>query len=816
MAHLTNSAVDTVLGALKKAVKDEAKLLSSVEGDIQFIRDELDSMNGFLLYLTKNKSTAPHDDQVRAWMKQVRDLAYVADDCVKLYRRDLTPPEPGLLPWLRHFPAWLKTIGTRHRLAKKIHKLKERVREVGERRQRYDVKIPSQSQGDGDTDDTMKSNQLVIGQDGKSDEQRRKLLEDGLRALEDGKADPLKVQDAINKILFPGGDAKDEETCTSEIIHKIVRRCLERNHVTSVKMLLRALYTKPYDITQAELEGLLRKPKEDRSFGPVDVPHQVMVFCYSKLSTHHKSCLQYLTTFDKENSISRTCLVRRWLAEGTVAKQADEGSNLADDNSISMEEAGERYFDELVSRGFISPAPPVLPTDLKIKNCLVDPPVKEFIAKISKADNFIDDLPTHLTHQIQIRELAQREKQPLQYYKPWWRTLMPPTVSGVPTATVDGEPLPPMDEMVKLLKELPEEYRLNVLDLGGCTGLKMYHLKKICELVPSLKYLSLRKTNIYWLPKQMSDLLNLETLDIRDTRVQANAMRNIFLQELKHLLAGRSGVDATLPYTVKIPKKIGKNTEILKHVQIKDGHAQSELGRVASLKRLRKLGVVLSGSQDNMAHLLRAIGTRRESLRSLSVWIMPPPIKNMAAGDGGFMTVDTIAIDGEQLFSFPKKLESLNIKCFKGNNNTRGRIPQWVKGHQYLSKITLRHSLLTEDDLSALGKLISLHCLRLCRESYIDHTVIFKVDEFKELRFLMLDHVSNKTKKLEFQDGAVPKLEKIVWNLDVNMAGAITVDKSRLESLPRLMELKINSDPYYTNRFPSQPPHSDYVEIPTQ
>uniref|UniRef100_A0A0D3HPI2 Rx N-terminal domain-containing protein n=1 Tax=Oryza barthii TaxID=65489 RepID=A0A0D3HPI2_9ORYZ len=416
--------------------------------------------------------------------------------------------------------------------------------------------------------------------------------------------------------------------------------------------------------------------------------HHVMVLCYSKLSTHHKSCLQYLTTFGEEKSISRTCLVRRWLAEGLVAKdQQQQGGRLRDGSGddISMEEAGERYFNELVFRGFIRPAPPLRPAGLKIKSCIMDPSVKTFISNISKSDNFIDDLPTHLQRQIEIRKLL-RSHNPHSTNRGGGVRCR--HVSFAATTTMTGKPLPPMDEMVMLLKDLPEEYRLNVLDLGGCTGLTMLHLTNI----------SFRKTNVFRLPSQMNNLLHLETLDIRDTRLQANALRNILIQELRHLFAcyvSEATVDAAQLSTVKIPKKLGKNTEILKHVQIIDDgrQAQAQLRRVGSLKRLRKMGIVLSGSQENMAHLLTTISMRSESLRSLSIWITTLPLES----DGGFVTVDsTIGGSGgsvAKFFSPPEKLETLNLKCFKGNS-TRGSIPQWIKGLQFLSKITLRHSLL--------------------------------------------------------------------------------------------------------------------------
>lgn len=151
----------------------------------------------------------------------------------------------------------------------------------------------------------------------------------------------------------------------------------------------------------------------------------------------------------------------------------------------------------------------------------------------------------------------------------------------------------------------------------------------------SLKYLSLRKTNVSKLPKEMTDLLNLETLDIRDTAdMQAAAMRHIFLQEIKHVLAGCIKITAKddsgktnyeEACTVLMPRRIGSKTEVLKHVQIQDDKAKASLAIVGSLMRLRKLGVVLNGSPDNMKYLLHAIDKRSEFLRSLSVWIMEPP-----------------------------------------------------------------------------------------------------------------------------------------------------------------------------------------------
>ncbi|KAB8116018.1 hypothetical protein EE612_056943 [Oryza sativa] len=728
MAHLTNGAVDSLLGVLSKVVKDEAKLLGGVEGDIQFIRDEMDSMNGFLVHVTTKKT---HDDQVRAWMKQVRDITYVADDNIKLYMRYLTPPEAGLWPWLRHIPKRLRTIPARHRLANKIHKLKDRVREVGERRLRYDVKLPEQHNSE----------------------------ESLLPVLRDSKAEEKK--DEFLRAMLPHSLGKDD--IARKHLEDILNKCLEieGDHVAIMKMLLRALYAYPYG-TVEELKDLSKSLK----IKGADVAKLVMIFCYSKLPTHCKSCLQYLVTMGEEDKINRACLVRRWVAEGLLPLRVVEPPL-----TTTMEEAGELCFKELVFRGFLLPAPS--PTDhpqdddvavgtcsLNLKSCVVDNAVKKFIPDISKSDNFVVDLPTHLQLQLKIRQMV--------------RSTFPATASAEEKQQPQ-QPLNPMDGMVKLLKELPEEYRLNVIDLGGCQRLEKSHLKSICT-VTSLKYLSLRNTDVSSLPKKMEDLWQLETLDIRDTKkMPATAMRRIYLLNLKHLLAGNNintdgggeGKKNESGSTVLVPHRIGKKTETLRHVRIKDG--QADLARIGSLEQLRKLGVVLDGSQGNITHLLEAISKRRDTLRSLSVWITeppPPPAAEHMAGDDVFVTLD----HSQEEILAPSKLESLDLKCFfKGGNggDKRGyKLPTWINEKlQALSKITLRYTLLRDDGLRILGKLKSLRCLRLLRKSYIESEVTLEEGEFGELRLLLLDHVSDKTALL-IKARAAPKLEKIVWNLN--------------------------------------------------
>jgi len=114
-------------------------------------------------------------------------------------------------------------------------------------------------------------------------------------------------------------------------------------------------------------------------------------------------------------------------------------------------------------------------------------------------------------------------------------------------------------------KSISNTYRLNVLDLEGCKGLKKHHLKSICncKTIQTLKYLSLRNTDVSSLPKQIRELWLLETL--RQTKIDASCTECINLRKLKHLLAGdgstasRTGESLS---TVRMPANISKMTEM--------------------------------------------------------------------------------------------------------------------------------------------------------------------------------------------------------------------------------------------------------------
>jgi hypothetical protein len=131
------AAAHTILSNAGLLLSEEYRLLSGVGGDVAELRDDMATMNALLRMQSEVDDGAAVDYFVREWMKQLRELAYGAEDCVDRYvLRIKSRPSDGVRAWLGRL---LGTLLPRRRLACEIAALRARAITISERHAPYGV-----------------------------------------------------------------------------------------------------------------------------------------------------------------------------------------------------------------------------------------------------------------------------------------------------------------------------------------------------------------------------------------------------------------------------------------------------------------------------------------------------------------------------------------------------------------------------------------------------------------------------------------------------------------------------------------------------
>nr|CAB3484220.1 unnamed protein product [Digitaria exilis] len=125
---------------LNSILMPKYELMAGARADVIFLRAELESMHAFLERLSMVRDP---DAQVKAWAKEVRELAYDAEDAIDEFMHHIdgaaTPNHwsQTLLGLASRVRRLVSIAWTRLRLANELKGLKARAVEVSERRSRY-------------------------------------------------------------------------------------------------------------------------------------------------------------------------------------------------------------------------------------------------------------------------------------------------------------------------------------------------------------------------------------------------------------------------------------------------------------------------------------------------------------------------------------------------------------------------------------------------------------------------------------------------------------------------------------------------------
>ncbi|XP_037447674.1 disease resistance protein RGA5-like [Triticum dicoccoides] len=478
----------------------------------------------------------------------------------------------------------------------------------------------------------------------------------------------------------------------------------------------------------------------------------ILSLSYNDLPPNLKTVLLYLSNFPEDYVIDRERLVRQWIAEGFISEERGR----------SCQEVAESYFYELINKNLVQPVG--IGYDGMVRACRVHDMMLELIISKSIEENFITVVNGSQTvwgnSQCSIRRLSIQDiDQELAY------ELARKDLSHVRSLIITAS------GCIKHLPSLTKFEALRVLDFEDCLGVAQYDMDGMENLF-QLKYLSFRRTDIQELPSGIVMLHDLETLDLRDTEIRDWPARIVQLTKLRHLLS-----DMNRP---KIPIGIGNMINLREisgfDITMSSVGAVKELGSLINLKVLHvQFTVKDEESQEYKIHaeMFHSSLGKLGSHKLQSMWI-----------DGGNSSVFELLDSWSPLPSCLQRYVMGSVYCLS-------KPPKWITpALTSLAYLQINLIVITEEVLGILGQLPALLSLKLYTDTVQKDRLVLQGRGFRCLKEFLYDHFGEGAGTFLFEEGALPKLEKLELWFSVSVAKAYGFYLG-IEHLPYLKDVRV-------------------------
>ncbi|KAM1126602.1 hypothetical protein ACFX2B_041265 [Malus domestica] len=136
-------------------ITTEANLSRDVRKEVNFIKDELESIRSFLKDADAKAAADGEttNDSVKTWVNQVRDAAFSIEDVIDEYLLRITRhhQDPGFIRFFHKIIRLAKKTRSQDAIVSKVDHMKELVRDIQERRKRYELSsIDQQGRDNGE------------------------------------------------------------------------------------------------------------------------------------------------------------------------------------------------------------------------------------------------------------------------------------------------------------------------------------------------------------------------------------------------------------------------------------------------------------------------------------------------------------------------------------------------------------------------------------------------------------------------------------------------------------------------------------------
>ncbi|CAO2153100.1 unnamed protein product [Urochloa humidicola] len=135
-------ALGTLLRKLGQLLQDEYNLHKGIKNNIRFLKEELESIEPALCKIG-NTPLDELDGQLRIWARQAREVSYDMEDIVDTFlvrvQGPNRPSKRSAKRFIKKMRDTVTKVKIRHDIGQKINDIKERVKQIADRNNRYKI-----------------------------------------------------------------------------------------------------------------------------------------------------------------------------------------------------------------------------------------------------------------------------------------------------------------------------------------------------------------------------------------------------------------------------------------------------------------------------------------------------------------------------------------------------------------------------------------------------------------------------------------------------------------------------------------------------
>ncbi|KAJ4975301.1 hypothetical protein NE237_000407 [Protea cynaroides] len=410
----------------------------------------------------------------------------------------------------------------------------------------------------------------------------------------------------------------------------------------------------------------------------------ILGLSYADLPPYLQPCFLYLGLFPEDYKIPVRQLIQLWISEGLIQHEDNKSKTLR------KEDVSENYLQQLIDRSLIQVEE--RRSDGGVKTCRVHDLIRDLCLKLSEKEKFLESHSSVPSSQTKPRRLSIHCSR-----REYILNVDPSNSCHVRTLLCFNQDSHKLSEQHWEL--LFKSFKLlRVLDLGDG---EVHRLPKAIDKLILLKYLRVITADIAGVPLSICALHNLQTLDLRRSRINVLPEGIWNMQQLRHLY-----LDG--------PSRLPKN---------------------ASEKGLSNLQTLCYVSKDPTGRV--HIAEKAPNLRKLGLY-------------------------GYQCYSSDEQKSTFNLpylESLKFANECNFEEP--VQLPPTITKISIKGAYLQPETIEIFQNLPKLRILKLDGASF-DDEMVFGEDGFPELQLLKIENSS--IVKWKLGQGAVPKLKRVVIN----------------------------------------------------